>query len=296
LTNGVHYKYFLLFALCISLICFLIDYTRYLIAAKIEYLNNLCRLKELSNENRLVENDIRKFVKDDSEAYKDQIISANKVYLRKGSKIASYIKEYNFKVNKALNVGCGGEPSMGASIPYFNAGYDMIGVDVSEEYLKYFSKTFNTDAVYANGLCLPFKDNAFELVNYTDILEHLTDPVLGLTEIHRVLTAGGIIILSTPNRSHLKYRSINPFVLAGQLVGIYCESVLPPRDVIAKWMDFQFYHTSFARRELIKLMETTGFRILRIETRNTSYKIINLLEHVPVLKYLCYGFLVIGQK
>lgn len=290
-------KYFLLFALCLSLICFIIDYLSYIGRAKIEYLKNLYILKELSNEKRMVENEIRKFVKDDEEAYKDQFSSAKKRISRKGGKIASYIKEYNFKVNKALNVGCGGEPSQEASLPYFNAGYNMIGVDVSEEYLKYFSKTFKTDAVYANGLCLPFRDSVFELVNYTDILEHLTNPVLGLTEIHRVLAESGIIILSTPNRSGLKYRSINPFVLAGQLAGIYCESILPPRNILADWMDFQFYHTAFARRELITLMETTGFQILSIETQNISgYKIVNLLEYIPILKFLCNDFIVVGKK
>jgi SAM-dependent methyltransferase len=265
---------------------------------KLEYLKDLCILKELSNEKRMVENEIRKFVKDDEGAHKDQFTAAKKRILRKGSKIASYIKQYNFKVNKALNVGCGGEPSKSASVPYFDSGYDMIGVDVSEEYLKYFSKAFNTDAVYANALCLPFRDGKFDLVNFTDILEHLTNPIHGLTEVHRVLAPGGIIILSTPNRNVLEIRSINPIILATQMVGTYCESILPhSRDIIADWMGCQFYHTAFARRELIKLMKASGFQILSIETQNTSgYKVVNLLEYIPVLKFLCHDFMVVGQK
>jgi len=290
-------KYFLLFTLCMAVICFIIDYLRYIIGARSEYLKNLYILKGLSNEKKMIENEIRKFVKDDKEAYKDQFATAKIRILRKGNKIASYIKRYNFKVNKALNMGCGGEPSKYASVPYFDAGYDMIGVDVSEEYIRYFSKTFNTDAVYANGLCLPFKKGIFELVNFTDILEHLTDPIRGLTEINRVLTAGGIIILSTPNRNGLMFRSINPFLLATQFVAIFCESMLPPRNILANWMNFKFYHTAFSKRELIKLMEATGFQMLSIETQNISgYKFANLLEYIPVLKFLCGDFIVIGQK
>ena len=50
-------------------------------------------------------------------------------------------------MKSALNVGCGGALHKSVSEPYFNKGYNMIGVDISEEYLKQFSQIFNTDVV-----------------------------------------------------------------------------------------------------------------------------------------------------
>lgn len=47
---------------------------------------------------------------------------------------------------------------------------------------------------------IAFGDNSFELVIFSEILEHLRiDPLSTLREILRVLTPGGTLILSTPN-------------------------------------------------------------------------------------------------
>jgi len=46
----------------------------------------------------------------------------------------------------------------------------------------------------------PFHDEAFDLVLFCEILEHLpVDPVHPLAEIHRVLKPGGLVLLTTPN-------------------------------------------------------------------------------------------------
>jgi SAM-dependent methyltransferase len=46
----------------------------------------------------------------------------------------------------------------------------------------------------------PYPDRSFDLVLFCEILEHLpADPVHALAEIHRVLEAGGRLLLTTPN-------------------------------------------------------------------------------------------------
>lgn len=46
----------------------------------------------------------------------------------------------------------------------------------------------------------PFPDNAFDVVMWCEVIEHLTEnPVLALREIHRVLKPGGALVISTPN-------------------------------------------------------------------------------------------------
>lgn len=46
----------------------------------------------------------------------------------------------------------------------------------------------------------PYPDNTFDLVTWSEVIEHLTEnPVHTLAEIHRVLRPGGRLVISTPN-------------------------------------------------------------------------------------------------
>lgn len=46
----------------------------------------------------------------------------------------------------------------------------------------------------------PFADGEFDVVLFCEVIEHLTEnPVFALSEIHRVLKPGGLVIVSTPN-------------------------------------------------------------------------------------------------
>lgn len=80
-----------------------------------------------------------------------------------------------------LDVGCGNSPFR----VYFPnpVGYDITrgkGVDIIG------------DALY-----LPFRENAFEVVLCTEVLEHLREHFLALEEIRRVLKVAGGLILTT---------------------------------------------------------------------------------------------------
>jgi SAM-dependent methyltransferase len=50
--------------------------------------------------------------------------------------------------------------------------------------------------------CLPFSDNAFDLICCSWVLEHLPDPAAGFREVARVLAPAGHFIFVTPNRRH----------------------------------------------------------------------------------------------
>jgi 2-polyprenyl-3-methyl-5-hydroxy-6-metoxy-1,4-benzoquinol methylase len=62
-------------------------------------------------------------------------------------------------------------------------------------------KTFNVIShdIEANGL--PFDDNMFDAILFTEVLEHIAikNPVDILSDMRRVLKSGGLLILSTPN-------------------------------------------------------------------------------------------------
>ena len=57
-----------------------------------------------------------------------------------------------------------------------------------------------------NSQKLPYTDNSFDLVTFTEVIEHIENHRYILSEITRVLKPGGFVILSTPNILNLKSR------------------------------------------------------------------------------------------
>lgn len=47
-------------------------------------------------------------------------------------------------------------------------------------------------------MALPFAEGSFDLVCHSDTLEHIPDPVVGLSECHRVLKPGGVLAFTVP--------------------------------------------------------------------------------------------------
>jgi ubiquinone/menaquinone biosynthesis C-methylase UbiE len=52
---------------------------------------------------------------------------------------------------------------------------------------------------------LAYADTQFDVVVMTEVLEHLSDPVLALTQLKRVLKPGGWLLMTVPNRDWLRY-------------------------------------------------------------------------------------------
>ena len=59
----------------------------------------------------------------------------------------------------------------------------------------------NARLVVGDIEALPFPDHAFRTILFTEILEHIPDPSIMLSEVWRVLKPGGVVIGSTPRHS-----------------------------------------------------------------------------------------------
>ena len=105
---------------------------------------------------------------------------------------------------RALDVGCG------AGLlcePLARLGADVVGIDAAPENI-----TVAKAHAAGQGLVIDYRatgvealgmSGRFDLVTSMEVIEHVTDPVLFVRGLADALAPGGLMILSTPNRTPL---------------------------------------------------------------------------------------------
>ena len=81
-------------------------------------------------------------------------------------------------------------------------GYPVQGIDFNPDRCKHLAERFDLDIIQwdIERSPLPFNDEAFEFVIFSEVLEHLHwDPLFALSEINRIMPIGGTLLLTTPN-------------------------------------------------------------------------------------------------
>lgn len=132
-------------------------------------------------------------------------------------------------------------------------GYQVYGVSSRHESVaapNVFTLNVETGA-------LPFADNYFNVLLFSEVIEHLvTNPLVYLHEFKRVLKSGGRLILTTPNAAGL--HKIIP-ILCGRttyfsLPQLY--KTLPGDDSI-----YYRHNREFTKNELAEILEQAGFTV-----------------------------------
>ena len=114
-----------------------------------------------------------------------------------------------------LEIGCGaGNLLLQAAVP----GSYPVALDLSMQALTFVRSRLeeaNSDAEVASGFActqaigesLPLKDDSFDCVLMSEVIEHLEAPQISIREAARVLRSGGRLLITTPN-----YRSFWPLM------------------------------------------------------------------------------------
>lgn len=187
----------------------------------------------------------------------------------------NFLKSNNIKFKKFLEVGCG----MG----YFSnkatqLGARVTGVDVGANLIKMCRAT-NKKAKFlvASASDLPFKDNTYDVLLSTEVIEHVEMQSLALKEMVRVLKPRGIMVITTPNRI---------FKTAFDLLSLIG---IRPYKGNEKW-----YFPWVLKKEL----ELNGLKVVKEYYFNFVYpnKYLDKLENKFILKFLCINYGIMLQK
>ena len=106
--------------------------------------------------------------------------------------------------SRILDVGCGRGFYLKVLSDTF-PGLKLCGLDLSREYLTVAEKFINNGKVeLTSGSIedLPYKNNSFDSVIASEVLEHVEDDSKAIGEIYRVLKRGGNALITVPNKKY----------------------------------------------------------------------------------------------
>lgn len=104
---------------------------------------------------------------------------------------------------RVLDIGCGAGL---AAEPLARMGATLVAIDAAAENIavaRDHAAAMGLDIDYRNCGVEALDEPPFDLIISLEVIEHVTDPALFLGHFARLLKPGGLIILSTPNRTPL---------------------------------------------------------------------------------------------
>ena len=154
---------------------------------------------------------------------------------------------------RVLEIGCGrGEFSNFLSLKFPTA--KIVATDFSEGAIEVcklrFSNSNNIEFIVEDVQRLRFPDATFDFIVCCETLEHVPDVEIAVSEIYRVLTKGGGVVITTPS-----------YFNAYSLVWIKCWLLNKPFSSGQGVQPFEHYYTSYYVRRLIR---RSGFHIDKI--------------------------------
>ena len=103
---------------------------------------------------------------------------------------------------RVLDAGCG-------SSLIVQSLNNVVGMDFNYAKLR-FLRRYEIPLVNGSAFALPFKDGSFDCVMSSQVIEHIRYDESIFSEMHRVLRAGGTLILGTPDYATIGWRIIEP--------------------------------------------------------------------------------------
>lgn len=121
--------------------------------------------------------------------------------------IFSTLDKYAARQDKVLDIGCGVgwllQRALDLGCEAYGVDFAIAGIKITKEKLR------EAELVSSDANHMPFKEETFDLVTCTWLLEHVEKPEEILAEVFRVLKKGGLTIVMSPSGElvHTKKKS-----------------------------------------------------------------------------------------
>lgn len=183
-----------------------------------------------------------------------------------------------------LDIGCGGGIIAEDLAKFSN---NVSGIDLSEASLntaKQHAKEAGLKIDYYHGAAesLPFEDNSFDLVTCCDVLEHVDDLPLVISEINRVLKPGGTFVFDTINRTPMSYLSL-----------IWVAQDFPLTRFAPK--NAHVWHKFIKPDELLELLTGCGLKTKEVHGMGPSKNPLMMIWYIFRVKYKKINFADFGN-
>ncbi len=192
-------------------------------------------------------------------------------YLGRYQRVQRLLDRYASEAARVLDLGCG----FGVNTVYIlnHLGIPVVGLELNRLKMTEAVRAFRLEAkpkdlewVCGEASKPPFKASSFDCILYTEVLEHLLEPVAGLAACRNLLSEGGLLLLTTPSSHNLNY-SNNPFIVAEKMLSLIWDEVLPPYHNLHAQFEFNWrkpepaygVHYHFSRQRMKNLLSQNGF-------------------------------------
>ena len=129
---------------------------------------------------------------------------------------------------------------------------------------------------------LPFEDHSLDLIIFTDVIEHLTDPLPLLLDFKRVLKPGGVLLITTDNVFRIVFK-------IKYLLNI---NIFQDLDRYLTYPRYRLHHRQYSMAELKRLMtQHLGFRVVDYKYRDFVGSASPSLRIIERILY-CVSFLI----
>ena len=186
-----------------------------------------------------------------------------------------------------LDIGCG-------NVPLYGVYKDLVGSVTCVDWSNTLHKNVYLDYEMDLNERLSLEDGSFDTVVLTDVLEHIADPALLLSEVERILRRGGRALITVPFFTWLHevphdYHRYTEFALRhyANKAGLQVKELSPYGGSPEVLMDFIAKHLRFS-----KLFSATHNLVANLLTNNAISRKISL----KTSKLFPLGYVLVLEK
>ncbi len=152
-----------------------------------------------------------------------------------------------------LDIGCGEGFTL---IQGAELGWQVFGIDICDSRIEA-AQLCRHEFIEGNLFTHRFPNSFFDCIYIDQVLEHLTDPLPYIQEIHRIMRPGALVYIGVPNEVCL-FNSVKGLIL-----------LITGKGEISKYIDpFRSpYHVGgFSKRALKSFSDRNGFNVVQLRS------------------------------